>query len=49
MVCECICSVRDRGVRELKYLSGSQSFSSYLVATRFTYSSDTIRRLNFMK
>ena len=29
MVYEYICSVFDRKVRELKYLSGSQSFSSY--------------------
>ena len=29
MVCEYICSVRDREVRGLKYLSGIQSFPSY--------------------
>ena len=46
---EYICSVHDQEVRELKYLSGSQSVPSYLVATRLNYSSDTIRRLNFKK
>ena len=29
VLCEYICSVLDRDVRELKYLSGSQSFPSY--------------------
>ena len=47
MVCEYICSVFDREVLGLKYLSESQSFTSYLVATRLNYSSDTICRLNF--
>ena len=29
VVCEYICFVRDREMRELKYLRGSQSFPSY--------------------
>ena len=49
MVCEYICCVRDREERGLKYLSGSQSFPRYKVATKLNYSSNTIRRLNFKK
>ena len=49
MVCEYTSSVLDREVRGLKYLSGSQSFPSYKVATRLNYSSDAIRRLNCKK
>ena len=49
MVCEYICCVRDQEERGLKYLSGSQSFPRYKVATRLNYSSNTIRRLNFKK
>ena len=48
-VCDYICSVLDREVRELKYLSRSQFFPSYSVATRLNYSSDTASRLNFKK
>ena len=29
VICEYICSVLDREVRELKYLSGSQCFPNY--------------------
>ena len=43
MVCEYICFILDRELRGLKYLSGSQSFPSYYVATRLNYSSDTTR------
>ena len=49
MVCEYISSVLDREVHGLKYLSGSQSFPSYQVATKLNYSNDTIRHLNFKK
>ena len=46
VVCEIYCSILDREVRGLKYLSGSQSFPSYLVATKLDYSIDTASRLN---
>ena len=48
-ICQYIFSVLDRGMCGLKYLSRSQSFPSYQVATRLNYSSDTTSRLNFKK
>ena len=47
MFYEYICSVRDREVRDSKYLSRRQSSPSCLVAVKRNYSSDTTTDLNF--